>query len=555
MNTLAKDIEPFNYELDLNDEMHKTGEKCSCVQCQNNKARGSITRSLQELLELDNFYDDEFEDEVDFVTDSELEIEQERKRRIRRRPSRSTRRTLSRTKQIPRPKPRRPGKVLRPKFLPRRKKFGRKPLRTRRRRPVVIREPAAPCVCPTLGTEFVRWVQTSLNQIMKIRLRVNGVMNRATRNALRDFQKQEGLPIDGIAGPETEKALINAKADRSGGTSNESEYLEFDFTNLEFEEVNRKSRDYVRWIQRSLNKILKLRLSIDGIIGRNTRNAVRSFQRSHGLVADGIVGSRTEKTLIAMGADYPHSNQPSSGFVPQVSINSFLVGGVPQTPSMGLNITNYIDPSVQRFRNQTRSSTSVNELIVHETVTRSVRDTVKVLNERGLGVHLIMGPNGEITQHGDLLDDLLWHASQHNPMSVGIEVVNPYYPKYLKAGMPWTKVINAGWAHKGRYVVPTPKQAEAVARLIFWITSSKVKGLSIPRKWIGLSGNRLAMEQVSGANRRNPGVYAHTYFNHADGSWLILYAYLRINKGRTQDQAYNEAIRLATTSNRFVTLP
>jgi hypothetical protein len=32
---------------------------------------------------------------------------------------------------------------------------------------------------------------------------------------------------------------------------------------------------------------------------------------------------------------------------------------------------------------------------------------------------MIMGPNGEITQHGDLADDTLWHASQHNPISVG----------------------------------------------------------------------------------------------------------------------------------------
>jgi peptidoglycan hydrolase-like protein with peptidoglycan-binding domain len=40
-------------------------------------------------------------------------------------------------------------------------------------------------------------------------------MNRATRNALHDFQKREGLPVDGIAGPETKTALQEA---RSGGT-------------------------------------------------------------------------------------------------------------------------------------------------------------------------------------------------------------------------------------------------------------------------------------------------------------------------------------------------
>ena len=44
---------------------------------------------------------------------------------------------------------------------------------------------------------------------------INGVMNRATRDGLRRFQAQEGLPVDGIAGPETEQALIAAKVQRT----------------------------------------------------------------------------------------------------------------------------------------------------------------------------------------------------------------------------------------------------------------------------------------------------------------------------------------------------
>ncbi len=214
MNTLAMEFEPFDYELDLNDVIHKPSSECSCVQCQKNKASDSINQSLQELLESENLYDNEFEDEINFVPDSELELEQERKRRFRHRPNRSKRRTTTRIRKTPRrkPRPQHPDKVLRSKFRPRRKKFGKRPvLRSRRRRPFVIHEPAAPCVCPAHGTEFVHWVQSSLNQVLKLRLRINGVMNRATRNALRDFQKQEGLPIDGIAGPETERALVLSK--------------------------------------------------------------------------------------------------------------------------------------------------------------------------------------------------------------------------------------------------------------------------------------------------------------------------------------------------------
>jgi hypothetical protein len=65
----------------------------------------------------------------------------------------------------------------------------------------------------------------------------------------------------------------------------------------------------------------------------------------------------------------------------------------------------------------------------------------------------------------------------------------------------------------------------------------------------------MQMSQVIGADQPRAGIYAHTYFAHADGSWLALYAWLRINRGRTPAQAYQEAIRLATTPNSYVTLP
>jgi hypothetical protein len=72
------------------------------------------------------------------------------------------------------------------------------------------------------ASEYVRWVQLSLNQILGLRLPISGVMDAASRSALRTFQGQQNLPADGIAGPETRKALVDAKArpsGRSGGPS------------------------------------------------------------------------------------------------------------------------------------------------------------------------------------------------------------------------------------------------------------------------------------------------------------------------------------------------
>jgi hypothetical protein len=43
-------------------------------------------------------------------------------------------------------------------------------------------EPASR-TCPVHGTDFVRWVQSSLNEVLGLRLPVTGIMNTATRSA------------------------------------------------------------------------------------------------------------------------------------------------------------------------------------------------------------------------------------------------------------------------------------------------------------------------------------------------------------------------------------
>lgn len=86
------------------------------------------------------------------------------------------------------------------------------------------------------------------------------------------------------------------------------------------------------------------------------------------------------------------------------------------------------------------------------------------------------------------------------------------------------------------------------------LTSDDVEELSIPRTWRGLSGTRLAMSRLADGDQRVPGIYAHTYFHHADGAWLVLYAWLRLEAGMPECIAYEEAIRRATGVRRFVDL-
>jgi len=233
---------------------------------------------------------------------------------------------------------------------------------------------------------------------------------------------------------------------------------------------------------------------------------------------------------------------------------TFIVGGKEIEPPPGLDVLNFNDSSVHRFRGRDRTGKPVTELVIHESVTRSAADTVAVLKKRRLGVHLVLDEHGRFTQHGDLAVDRLAHAIQHNGPSIGIEVVNPYYPSYLKPGMAWSAVIDAPWAHKKKYVLPTPAQAEAVARFVEWVASPASSGLAIPRTWIGLAGSKLAMGQLESAAKLRPGLYAHHYFGHADGSLLVLYAWLRLEAGLAPDDAFDEAVRRATGVRRNVDL-
>lgn len=226
--------------------------------------------------------------------------------------------------------------------------------------------------------------------------------------------------------------------------------------------------------------------------------------------------------------------------------HALLVAGEALAPPPGLAVTNYLDPGVYQFVGQGRAGRKVDELILHESVTRSAASTVTVLQRRKLGVHLIVAPDGHVTQHGDLAHARLAHAGGHNGPSVGVEVVNPYYPYLLKGDLPWRRTIAAPWAHKRAYVLPTPAQAEATALLVEWLTGPSAAGLSIPRSWRGIASGRVRMGRVDGGDQRRPGVYAHHYFGHADGAWLVLYAWLRLEIGLPPCAAYEEAVRRAT---------
>ena len=185
--------------------------------------------------------------------------------------------------------------------------------------------PATTADYPGQGSEFMRWVQSSLNGILNLRLPVDGIMNVETRAAIRDFQHRENLFVDGILGPETRQALINARKQLSP-IKGEYESLETEITGENWEsEVDRHSPAYNRWVQQSLNRISGLTLAVDGIIGSQTRSAIRNFQQRSGLTPDGIVGTQTERALVNAGAGQPpQATAPTSPMGTHAVVNTQL---------------------------------------------------------------------------------------------------------------------------------------------------------------------------------------------------------------------------------------
>ncbi|MFD8823687.1 N-acetylmuramoyl-L-alanine amidase [Streptomyces sp. NPDC059605] len=125
----------------------------------------------------------------------------------------------------------------------------------------------------------VKAVQQLLNEQGQNAGAVDGSFGPTTKSAAIAYQKARGLVADGIVGAKTWTALLSA------GPA----------TSLQ----EGSSGDAVKRLQRSLTAALGSTVAVDGSFGPATTTAVRSYQTSRGLVADGLVGAKTWAALQA----------------------------------------------------------------------------------------------------------------------------------------------------------------------------------------------------------------------------------------------------------------
>ncbi|HEY3316938.1 MAG TPA: peptidoglycan-binding protein [Coriobacteriia bacterium] len=113
---------------------------------------------------------------------------------------------------------------------------------------------------------------------------VDGVFLGATLAAVRNFQRSRALAEDGIVGPETWAALVDA----TFTLGDRLLYLRLPYFH---------GRD-VHVLQGALNALGFACGGPDGIFGPFTEQAVREFQRNTGQHADGIVGTETVRAVL-----------------------------------------------------------------------------------------------------------------------------------------------------------------------------------------------------------------------------------------------------------------
>lgn len=155
----------------------------------------------------------------------------------------------------------------------------------------------------------VALIQTALNRISQNfpaipKLSVDGIFGPGTENGVRVFQRVFGLTEDGIVGRQTWYALERVYAGVLRLSELRSQGLRYEDLGWEFPEPLRVGDrgDKVRQLQYMLAVIAQFvqavpSVSVDGIFGPNTRDAVAAFQGYEGFPVTGEADDRTWDAL------------------------------------------------------------------------------------------------------------------------------------------------------------------------------------------------------------------------------------------------------------------
>lgn len=158
-------------------------------------------------------------------------------------------------------------------------------------------------------------------------------------------------------------------------------------------------------------------------------NAIRAYQRAHGMKADGMCGPGTYRRIQAdqdMLRDHVFQKVKSGA--------KFIYYMGQPFPIDWDNVSTYNDDNCLKLTGAMRRQSkkrNIKYFVNHWDVCLNSESCVRVLNKRNISIHFCIDNDGCIHQLADC-NDICFHAgsSTSNAASIGVEISNAYYPKY-----------------------------------------------------------------------------------------------------------------------------
>lgn len=147
----------------------------------------------------------------------------------------------------------------------------------------------------------VERIQFWLNEVAEFfpgipTISVDGIFGQGTYAAVRAFQQEFGLTVDGVVGRATWEALYDEYVDiQDDITPPDVDAVgEYPGTPLRQGSRGNEVKQFQFWLRVISNSNSSIStITADGIFGNATTNAVRQFQSFYGLIVDGVVGELT----------------------------------------------------------------------------------------------------------------------------------------------------------------------------------------------------------------------------------------------------------------------
>ncbi len=146
----------------------------------------------------------------------------------------------------------------------------------------------------------VKELQKRLTELGYYSATCDGNFGEVTENAVKAFQKKNGLTQDGVAGPVTMKKMESSSAIKADGTKASASSTESTKDDGSLKKGDKGTE--VKKLQQRLKELGYYTYGIDSSYGDRTVEAVKAFQKKNGLTQDGVAGPATLKKLNSSSA-------------------------------------------------------------------------------------------------------------------------------------------------------------------------------------------------------------------------------------------------------------